>query len=52
MVYENNVADIYSKGMAEGAKTLMEPQQQPYGYTCGFHDPFGNDWRPVESPEK
>ena len=47
-IYVDNVDETYKKALAAGAASLMEPMQQPYGYTCGFHDVFGNDWWPVE----
>src|SRR5258705_7903919 len=49
-IYVDNVNETYKKALAAGAASLMEPMQQPYGYTCGLHDPFGNDWWPVEPP--
>lgn len=48
-IYIEKVDPVYKKALAAGANSLMEPTQQPYGYTCGFHDPFGNDWWPVEA---
>ncbi|MBS1509631.1 MAG: VOC family protein [Bacteroidetes bacterium] len=48
-IYVHNVDDIFKKALALGARPTMEPQQQGYGYTCGFHDPFGNDWWPVQA---
>ena len=48
-IYVQNVDETYKKALDMGAKTLREPTQQPYGYTCGFHDPFGNDWWPVQA---
>ena len=50
-IYMDNVDDVYAKALAAGATSLMKPAPQDYGYTCGFHDPFGNDWWPVE-PQK
>ena len=47
-IYMNSVDEIYAKALAAGATSLMKPTRQEYGYTCGFHDPFGNDWWPVE----
>jgi uncharacterized glyoxalase superfamily protein PhnB len=47
-IYVENVDDTYKKALAAGASSMMEPVQQPYGYTCGFHDPFDNDWWPVQ----
>ena len=51
-IYMNNVDEIYSKALAAGATSLMKPTRQEYGYTCGFHDPCGNDWWPVEPPNE
>src|SRR5258705_11328079 len=42
-IYVENTDETYKKAMNAGSISLMEPAQQPYGYTCGFHDPFGND---------
>jgi uncharacterized glyoxalase superfamily protein PhnB len=47
-IYVDNVAENYQKAVAAGAVSIMEPAQQPYGFTCGFKDPFGNDWWPTE----
>lgn len=47
-IYVDDVSEIYSKAMAAGAVSLMEPMEQPYGFTCGFKDPFGNDWWATE----
>lgn len=47
-IYVENVDETYQKALTSGATSTMEPSQQPYGYTCGFRDPFGNDWWPVE----
>ena len=47
-IYVDSVEDTYKKAMAAGAVSIMEPMQQPYGFTCGFKDMFGNDWWPTE----
>ncbi|MFM6926155.1 MAG: VOC family protein [Ferruginibacter sp.] len=47
-IYVADVNDTYQKALAAGAASLMEPMQQPYGFTCGFKDPFGNDWWATE----
>jgi uncharacterized glyoxalase superfamily protein PhnB len=47
-IYVANTDDTFKKAIEAGCQSLMEPVQQPYGYTCGFHDPFGNDWWPVQ----
>ena len=49
-IYVDSVDASYKKAMDAGAISAMAPTQQPYGYTCGFRDPFGNDWWPVEPP--
>ena len=51
-IYVENTDETYRKALLAGASSLMEPSQQPYGYTCGFHDPFGNDWWPVEADKE
>lgn len=50
-IYVDNVKDTYNKALAAGAISLMEPMQQDYGFTCGFKDPFGNDWWPTEGEQ-
>jgi uncharacterized glyoxalase superfamily protein PhnB len=47
-IYVENVDDTYKKAITAGAVSMMAPQEQPYGYTCGFKDAFGNDWWPVQ----
>lgn len=51
-IYMDSVDETYKKAMSAGAVSSMAPTQQPYGYTCGFRDPFGNDWWPVEPPKQ
>lgn len=51
-IYVESVDDTYKKALESGSTSLMAPVQQPYGYTCGFHDPFNNDWWPVEPPKE
>lgn len=48
-VYVENVKDVYEKAIASGAVSIMEPVQKDYGLTCGFSDPFGNDWWPTQA---
>jgi PhnB protein len=48
-IYVDNTDEVYKKAMSAGASSIMEPVQQPYGYTCGFKDAFGNDWWPVQA---
>jgi len=51
-IYVENVDGTYKKALELGSHSLREPVQQPYGYTCGFHDPFGNDWWPVQAEQE
>lgn len=46
-VYVENVKEVYEKAIASGAVSIIEPVQKDYGFTCGFTDPFGNDWWPT-----
>lgn len=50
-IYVEKVDDIYSKAINAGATSTMKPAKMDYGYTCGFKDPFGNDWWPTEVME-
>ena len=50
-IYVDDLDEVYNKALAGGAESVMEPSRQPYGYTCGLKDPFGNDWWPVEIPK-
>ena len=50
-IYVDNVNETYREALHMGANSLREPTQQPYGYTCGFRDPFGNDWWPVQAQQ-
>ena len=47
-IYVENVDETYKKALEEGATTTMTPVKMEYGYTCGFKNPFGNDWWPVQ----
>lgn len=50
-IYVENLDETYKKALDAGATATMAPSQQPYGYTCGLRDLFGNDWWPVQAPE-
>lgn len=43
-IYVKNADATYKKAVSEGASTIMEPADQPYGRSCGVKDPFGNIW--------
>jgi len=47
-IYVENLKEVYEKALQAGAVSVMEPMQKDYGFTCGFSDPFGNDWWPTE----
>ncbi len=47
-MYVEDVNNVYNRAMEQGSKGLMPPQQQSYGYTAGFEDPFENHWYIVE----
>ena len=47
-IYVENLKEVYEKAIQAGAVSIMEPMQKDYGFTCGFSDPFGNDWWPTE----
>ena len=51
-IYVKKVDRIYQTALNKGAKDLMKPQQQGYGYTAGFEDPFGNQWWIVEAEKE
>lgn len=48
-IYVEDVDKVYNAAITKGAKSLMEPKKQDYGYTAGFEDPFGNVWWIVEA---
>ena len=39
-----DVDEIYKKARAEGATSIMEPTEFPWGKFSGWKDPFGNTW--------
>lgn len=43
-IYSENVDKTYDQALALGGKTIMPPEDKPYGRTCGVEDPFGNVW--------
>ncbi len=44
-LYVNDVDNRYRQAVAEGAESLSEPADQPYGdRIAGVKDPFGNVW--------
>ncbi len=50
-IYVESVDETYQKAIAAGAVSTMKPTKMDYGYSCGFKDPFGNDWWPTEAKE-
>ena len=49
-VYVHDTDRAYSLSITNGAKSMMEPADMPYGRTCGVEDPFGNVWWPTQAP--
>src|SRR5690349_16635792 len=43
-VYVDDADETYLRAIAEGATSIMQPADQPYGRSCGISDPFGNTW--------
>nr|WP_322624359.1 VOC family protein [uncultured Flavobacterium sp.] len=43
-IFVNDADAVYNTALDHGAKSLMKPVQQDYGYSGGFQDPFGNQW--------
>jgi PhnB protein len=43
-VYMPHADETYSKAIAEGAMSISEMSDQPYGRSGGVKDPFGNVW--------
>ncbi len=39
-----HVDETYERGIAQGAKGNMEPQDKEYGRAAGFLDQWGNQW--------
>ena len=35
---------VYAKAIANGAASLLAPENKEYGRTAGFQDKFGNTW--------
>jgi PhnB protein len=43
-IYVKNADHTYAKAIGEGAKKVMEVDDQTYGRSGGIEDPFGNTW--------
>lgn len=43
-IYVDNCDETYKKAIDNGAESVMEPADQPYGRSAGVKDPFGNTW--------
>ena len=43
-VYVENADETYAKALQNGADTVMPPDDQEYGRSCGVTDPHGNVW--------
>ena len=51
-VYVENADETYAKALKNGAETIMPPDDQDYGRSCGVSDPFGNVWWITSASEK
>ena len=51
-IYVDDVDSLYGKAIAHGAKSLMTPMRQDYGYTAGFEDVYRNQWWIVEAEKE
>jgi PhnB protein len=43
-IHVPNADETYKAALNEGAVSIMEPSDRPYGRSGGFKDPFGNVW--------
>jgi PhnB protein len=43
-VYIESMDKVYKSALPNGAKSLMPPLKQVYGYTAGFEYNHGNQW--------
>ncbi|MBB6108269.1 Uncharacterized conserved protein PhnB, glyoxalase superfamily [Mucilaginibacter lappiensis] len=43
-IYVDNCNETYKKALENGAESVTEPTDQPYGRSAGIKDPFGNTW--------
>ncbi len=43
-IYVDDADVCYTKAIANGARSINELSDQPYGRTGGILDPFGNTW--------
>ncbi|HAD97275.1 MAG TPA: VOC family protein [Cryomorphaceae bacterium] len=44
MIYVENADECYQRALQNGCTSLLEPQDQDYGRSCGVRDPWGNTW--------
>jgi uncharacterized glyoxalase superfamily protein PhnB len=40
----DTVDETYARGLANGAESMQEPNDAPYGRAAGFKDKWGNVW--------
>ncbi len=46
-VYVPDTDEVFTKALSLGASAVRQPQDQEYGRTAAFIDPFGNIWWPT-----
>ena len=51
-LYVSDVLKIYTQALENGAKSLMPPAEQEYGFSAGIEDNFGNHWWITEPPRE
>lgn len=42
---ERSVNDLFERARGAGAQIVLEPMQQPWGYSAAFTDPDGHVWQ-------
>ncbi len=48
-VYVADADTAYARALDRGATSIIPPNDQPYGRTCGVTDTFGNTWWPTQA---
>ena len=49
-IFVDSTDRVYNAAIEQGGTSLQAPAPQPYGYSAGFEDPFGNQWW-ISQPE-
>ena len=43
-IFSPRAIAFYDKAVANGAKSIQEPDERDYGFSAGFEDDWGNVW--------